>query len=240
MYLVIALSSMVSAIVFSDRETITSRLLAGLFAVITLSAAIMTVYRASFVGFGAFILVAAFAGRDMKKTIAALSVLALTALAIAFMYQPMWDKLLATSSFTVRLYIWDYALSVFSSSPLTGAGLDHFACLIPKGIPDAGQTYYDAHSVYLNVMAQTGLIGLAAVVMIMAGFLRAFFRSHPVTGFGLSLKYGGLGAFLVVFAGGIFDTTLHHEHAVLFSLLTGLFIAHARLPVPAAHDACSR
>jgi O-antigen ligase len=226
MYLVIALSSMVSSVIFSDLETRNSRILLSAFAMITLAAAIMTVFRASFIGFAIFIVFVALAARDVKMKIIVLLVMASITAAAAFLYTPMWDKLLTTQSFIVRLSLWEHALDMFCANPLSGAGMDHFIFTVPQGIPDAGITYYDAHNLYLNIMAQTGLIGLSALILIFYGFLRKFIRSEALSGFGLSLKYGALGGFLVVFVSGIFDSTLHHEHAILFALLMGLFIAN--------------
>jgi O-antigen ligase len=105
-------------------------------------------------------------------------------------------------------------------------GLDHYKSLIPAGVPDAGRTFHDAHSLYFNVAAQMGLLGLSALVFIIIGFIRVFCKKKELSGFGESLKYGALGGFLVTFAGGLFDTTFHHGHAIAFTLLAGLFVAH--------------
>jgi O-antigen ligase len=144
----------------------------------------------------------------------------------AFIYKPMWDKLTFTKSFFTRLYLWEHAIDLLKGSPIVGVGLDHYKGLIPAGVPDAGKTFYDAHSLYMNVAAQMGLLGLSALASIIFGFIRAFSKANELSGFGESLKYGALGGFLVTFGGGLFETTLHHGHAVSFALLMGLFAAH--------------
>jgi O-antigen ligase len=226
MYLVIAFSSMVSTIIFSDKETWRTRLIIGIFMIPVLVAAVFTAYRSSFIGVILFVGAFAFAGGRTKRLLPyAAGMMCIILLAI-FMHKPMWDKLMSTKSFFARLALWEYSIDLFKADPITGAGLDHYKGLIPAGVPDAGKTFYDAHSLYFNVAAQMGLLGLLSLALIIFGFIREFCKTKELPGFGMSLKYGALGGFLVTFAGGLFDTTLNHGHAVAFALLAGLFVAH--------------
>jgi len=228
MYMVIVLTSMVSMIIFSDKETGRSKVIIALLALSVLAAAILTVFRASFIGFILFAVAIFFAGGRARKLMPYAAAMLLIVLVSAFIYKPMWDKLMLTKSFFARLYLWEYALDLFTEHPLAGIGLDHYKGLIPRGVPDAGRTYYDAHNLYLNIAAQMGLFGLISLALIISGFVRGFFKANNLSGFGLALKYGALGGFLVIFTGGLFDTTLHHGHAVAFALLLGLFSAHVK------------
>jgi O-antigen ligase len=229
MYLTIALTSMVSAIIFSDRETWRSRAILAILTIPVLAAAVLTIYRASFIGVILFAFAIAFAGRRTRRLLPYAAAMMCIILLGFFMYKPMWDKLMSTKSFFARLSLWEHAIDFFRANPITGVGLDHYKGLIPAGVPDAGKTFYDAHSLYLNVAAQMGLLGLSALALIIFGFIREFSKTKELSGFGESLKYGALGGFLVTFAGGLFDTTLHHGHAIACALLMGLFVAHESL-----------
>ncbi len=227
MYLIIVLCSMVSTIVLSDRETVSSRIMLGMLAVIVLAASVMTQYRSSFIGLFLLIFLLIFAKRNIKYSlITGISLGSIGLLAI-FMYKPLWNKITTTQSLTARFYLWEGAIDYFKTSPLLGIGPNHYSFLHPAGSPTAGGTNIDAHSIYLNTLAQTGLFGFVALLMIVYGFAREFFKSKLSSDFVLSVKYGALGAFLVTFAGGIFDTTLHHAHGIVFGLLSGLFMAHS-------------
>lgn len=241
MYLNIALTSMASTIIFSNRETWRTRLIIGLFMIPVLVAAVLTVYRASFIGIVLFAFVLVFAGRKTGRLLPHAAAMISIILLAAFIYKPMWDKLPFTKSFFARLSLWESAIDMFRANPITGAGLDHYKGLIPAGVPDAGKTFYDAHSLYLNVASQMGLLGLSALAFIIFGFIRAFCKAKELSGFGESLRYGALGGFLVTFAGGLFDTTLHHGHGVSFALLAGLYLSqHKASEVctenPSKHD----
>jgi len=225
-YMVIALTSMCSTIIFSDRETWRSKVLLGGMGLLVLTAAILAVFRAPFLGFALFIFALLYAGGKRRKLLLYAAALICILLFASFLYSPMWSKLITTKSLVARLYLWEYAFDVFKEHPLVGAGIDHFKCYIPPGVPDAGKTYYDAHSLYMNVAAQMGLLALTSLVFIIVGFFHEFISAKKLSGFGESLKYGALGGFLVTFSGGLFDTTLHHGHAVAFALLMGLFVAH--------------
>jgi O-antigen ligase len=225
-YMVIALTSMYSTIIFSDRESWRSKLIIAILTILVLAASVMTVFRASFIGFILFALALIFARGQLRRLLPFTAALLCILLFSAFLYKPMWDKLMFTDSFFARLYLWEHAIDLFKGSPIVGVGLDHYKGLIPAGVPDAGKTFYDAHSLYLNVASQMGLFGLTSLGLIIVGFFREFIMAKNTSGFGESLKYGALGGFLVTFAGGLGDTTLHHGHAIAFTLLLGLFVAH--------------
>jgi len=240
MYLIIVLASMISTIVLSDKETKLSKASIGMFALIILSASVMTEYRSSFIGLFLFLFMIIFARRSMKYSLVVATVLIPLCSVTIFLYKPLWNKLLVTNSLISRLYIWKDAIVLFKEHPYFGIGPNHFAYLMPPGSPDAGARYYDAHNIYLQTASQIGVFGLIGLFLIMYGFLREFIGSKSLSHFGLSLKYGALGGVLVTFAGGIFDTTLHHCHAIAFALLLGLFIGNIQKHSTARETATKR
>jgi len=226
MYLLIVLSSMVGTIILSDRETKRCRILLGIFSLILLIASVLTLFRGSFLGFFIFLFVMLFARKRLKNSLALAAGVVMSCFLAVFLYKPLWNKLLShnTDSMVSRFYIWDDAINYFRNNPFFGIGLNHFRSLLPIGCPEAGAIYYDAHNIYLQTASQMGIFGLAALLVLGYGFLLEFFRAKPMSNFGLSLKYGALGGFLITFVTGMFDTTLHHGHAIVFTLLMGLFI----------------
>lgn len=225
MFFVIVISSMISSAIFSDRETRASRAVLGAFVLAALLATVMTAMRASFLALFLFMLLLLPRYRRARLFLpAALGVSSLLSLAL-FLYKPMWSKLFSFESLNSRSRIWRHAFDLFREHPLTGVGLNHFQYTFPADYafsPEAGRTYYDAHSIYFQVASQMGLPGLIALLIMLAGFLYGFRKVRASDGFTRSIQYGALGGFLVIFFSGIFDTTLHHEHAIVFTLLAGL------------------
>ncbi|MBZ0157204.1 MAG: O-antigen ligase family protein [Alphaproteobacteria bacterium] len=225
MFFVIVLSSMISSAALSDRETRASRVVLGAFILVTLIATVMTAMRASFLALFVFMLFLLARRRRTNLFLpVTLGISSLFSLAL-FLYKPMWSKLFSFQSLISRSEIWQHAFSVFLEHPFTGIGLNHFKYTFPADYsfsPEAGRTYYDAHNLYLQVTSQMGLPGLAILLLMLAGFLYGFRKVRASDGFTGAVQYGALGGFLVTFFSGIFDTTLHHEHAIAFTLLAGL------------------
>lgn len=64
-----------------------------------------------------------------------------------------------------RLSIWQAALQIIDRFPLTGVGpfeFSHLYALVRA--PDGDATAFHAHSVYLTLLAETGIVGIAAAV----------------------------------------------------------------------------
>src|SRR5688500_3965294 len=91
-----------------------------------------------------------------------------------------------------RLLVWKDAVNTFSADPVTGRGL---------GAGAAGVTYQnsdgtwslltDAHNVFLNVAAESGTIGLVALLLLIVAVLRTAFAGD--TSGDLRLVRVGLG-----------------------------------------------
>jgi O-antigen ligase len=73
---------------------------------------------------------------------------------------------------------WRWALDVFAQHPLTGVGLDNLRYQPNAPYMDAAQTLraVDAQNLYLNVLAELGLIGALAVFVALAGAVRRAWR----------------------------------------------------------------
>jgi O-antigen ligase len=115
-----------------------------------------------------------------------------------------------------RLDFWDAAVSMFQANPLLGVGLNNFdvayVSLERTGrsfLPGTGLAPPEtAHNLYLNTLAEQGLVGIAALLLLVlaAGRLTLALRRSDdprVRGFGLGLLAAGV-ALLV---SNLFDVT---------------------------------
>jgi O-antigen ligase len=143
-----------------------------------------------------------------------------------------------------REAIWPGALTAFLRYPLCGVGVDNFGALTEARVLEwAGQGYrlFDysvyrhfghAHSLYLNTLAERGLAGFLALLAFLFAAARLLWRRRPSADtdpLDATLWSGALGAWLVTTLGGLFNTTLHHEHALLTLLLIGLLVGADRV-----------
>ncbi|MFN3395439.1 MAG: O-antigen ligase family protein [Thermodesulfovibrionales bacterium] len=185
--------------------------------------------RASFLGLFAFFI----SSLNLKKASrpAFLFIIGFVFLTLMVLYsdRSMWQKLFLFQSMISRLDIWRGATSIFLENPLTGVGLNHFNFRFPPNHPiEPNNTVYDAHSLYFQTASQMGLFGILSLIIIFYGFIKGWSRLQGSTGFSKALKYSSLGAFLVIAITGLFDTTLHHEHAMAFSLISGLALGNIK------------
>jgi putative inorganic carbon (HCO3(-)) transporter len=95
-----------------------------------------------------------------------------------------------------RLTLWEDAMSLFSSNPITGTGLNTYAYLDRVG------AYRDTHNIYVKVLVETGVIGFALFLWLMwtsfrAGWLlfrRTTERFHKALGLGLAVSIVSMAA----------------------------------------------
>lgn len=236
MYLIIVIASMAGTLVFSDRESPVSKAAIGIAASITIVASVMTTMRTSFLALFLFTAVLVFKHwrRTSVKVLSCVLLVVITA--SVYFYKPMFLKLFMTQSLISRSYIWQHAFTLFKENPLTGIGLNHFRYTFPSNyIHEPNATYFDAHNVYLQAASQIGLFGVLSLLLIICGFILTHERNQMSTGFQKGIKYSALGGFLVTFVGGILDTTLHHEHAIVFTLLLGFLFGSLKAATDDKH-----
>ena len=229
MYLVISITSMLSTIIFAKQEGKGLKIIIGALALITMMATVRTSMRTSFLALFLFLLILIF---NNKKRIARIisSTLVGSFALFVLLYEPMRQKFFITTSFFSRLHLWQHALNLFEKNLFWGIGLNHFKYTFPLNyyyLPEAGVSYFDAHSLYLQTASQMGLAGLVAIAMVGFGFLSRWLRLRELNPLQNSLKYAALGGFCVIFIGGILDTTLHHQQAIAFAFLTGLLFGYS-------------
>lgn len=226
MFLNIMLASMLSTLLFSDKKGLSGRVALSTGIVIILVASVMTLSRASMIGLIVYVAILILSRRRIGKS---LLIFAGIFIASVFVYKTMWSKLFSMQSMLTRIDIWGHAFEYFINNPIAGIGLNNFVHTLPMDFPvDPGDTVYDAHSLYLQIASEMGTAGIIALGLVIAGFIKIWVNLRPSDSFGKALRFGAMGAFLIIAVTGLLDTTLHHEHAIAFTMMAGLMLGYHR------------
>ena len=142
------------------------------------------------------IVFALFFSKKHKVSIAlgvSLALIGLLSLAYSFVPQVslVFDRLFADNGdpLSGRNHIWSYAIQMFESSPVIGKGFLSFNAYInAQGFRYYGMYWnYQAHNVYLQLLAELGIIGLlifvALICVLLVGLIRIFLTWKNVKGF---------------------------------------------------------
>jgi putative inorganic carbon (HCO3(-)) transporter len=87
------------------------------------------------------------------------------------------------AEFGDRPAVWRASLQLIASRPLLGYGPDTFGLVFPHfQIANLHQQWDKAHAETLQVAATQGVVGLAAYVLLLAAFVRAFWRGRRNAG----------------------------------------------------------
>jgi O-antigen ligase len=83
-----------------------------------------------------------------------------------------------------RLWIWDTALNMVAAHPFTGVGVGAFQAVYDQysTMPDdvfRGSLVYHAHQLYVGIAAETGLIGLLALCVVVGLAVRWYAMAMP-------------------------------------------------------------
>jgi O-antigen ligase len=141
-----------------------------------------------------------------------------------------------------RISIWRRALIAWEIYPWFGVGINNFSAItdeiVRKRIQEKGGIYRreayvganHAHSLYLNTLAERGIIGGGVFVAVFIGWLSTLLRNAPpVNGPNSNLEWalwgGSLASWFIVVLSGLANTSFHHEIALLALLLLGGWLA---------------
>lgn len=141
--------------------------------------------------------------------------------------------------FEARSKIWRSAVLTWQQHPFFGTGIKNYGVVsidqLMHWCKQSGKDcteemympYAHGHSLYLNTLAERGLFGLLVIMANIAVLAYLVYQHRP--GPPRSNQYTMLwtGAFGVIFLNlliGLFNTTLHHEHAMLSAIVVGLFL----------------
>ena len=139
--------------------------------------------------------------------------------------------------------VWRMSLVAWERYPVFGVGMDNYSLITLERVKtwreEAGKRYERAdfaqfphgHSIYLNTLAERGVIGFAVLVAVLLAWLvwLARFRPRPADDDLDWLLWGcAASAWFVTAAAGTVNTTLHHEHGILAALLLGLWLSRRK------------
>ncbi|MEC5385510.1 O-antigen ligase family protein [Uliginosibacterium sp. H3] len=139
-----------------------------------------------------------------------------------------------------RLQSLQTAIELMHQNPLTGAGPANFNAASPELVRtwvEARQETFQreryffsshAHGLFANTLGERGLLGEGILLTLLIGWTIALLRRRPArdASFSHALSWGaGFAGWSVVFVGGLFNTTLHHEHGMLAMMGLGLLLA---------------
>jgi O-antigen ligase len=139
--------------------------------------------------------------------------------------------------------VWRLALLAWERYPLAGVGIDNYdlitheraeAWRAEKGEdydPNLYARYGHGHSLYLNTLAERGVIGLVPLLAVLAAWLIFLLRHRPppqAPDHDWLLWGSAAAAWMVTTAAGLVNTTLRHEHGILAVLLLGLWLSQLR------------
>ena len=176
--------------------------------------------------------------------LAGVAVVAAAAIALgAQVMQKQEVNVAADNVLSFRDGIWRAGLVAWERYPLFGVGMDNWGRITPERLktwraeagkdydPNAYYTSSHAHSLYVNTLAERGVVGAAALFLVLAAWGVFLFRYRPRrdTPDDECLLWGAAAsAWMVTLGVGLVNTTLHHEHGLLAALLLGMWLS--RLP----------
>ena len=120
----------------------------------------------------------------------------------------------ADTSVSMRMDMWLAALQMTADHPLLGIGWGAFKYVYPvynELIQEAGITIFHAHNMYLNIMAETGILGFTAYFWLYFGivwYAIRFLHRYAGTPFDRALVMAVAGAMLAVAVSGFSDYDL--------------------------------
>lgn len=147
--------------------------------------------------------------------------------------------------FQARIKIWRSAILMWKQYPAFGVGIKNYDqitldellhwCAEKSGScqPDAYLPYAHGHSLYINTLAERGLFGLLVVLVniFALSYLVYQYRPGPLAGDDYKMIWlGAFGAIFINLVIGLFNTTLHHENALLSVILIGLYLGKIDRP----------
>jgi len=132
-----------------------------------------------------------------------------------------------------RLGFWKKAISIIRSSPVYGTGLNTYTRIIKRN-PDQ-KTWWYAHNCYLQMAAETGLLGLTCFLWMVFVLLRQGLNHcrHIKDSWPLTILQGAVAGLFGFLAQSFFDNTFYTvQLGVLMWLLFGLTVTVMRLNPP--------
>jgi putative inorganic carbon (HCO3(-)) transporter len=129
-----------------------------------------------------------------------------------------------------RLAHWRAAWRMFERAPWLGVGTGQYAAVYPTvAVPRWEDPLGHAHNILLNVMAEGGLLALAAYLGLMAAAVWTTWRAaRGAHGLQRAVTLGSLGMMGHLLAHNMVDNLYVHEMYLLIAMLLGMVLAQQR------------
>jgi O-antigen ligase len=230
----VALIPVAAAVALTRRQPAWLRLLGGVGLLLAVPALAFTFTRGAIVALvvGSLLWLAVVRPRLLLPVAAIAVVLGLAATPTVL--KDRFEGSRTSGELSMRTDVWAEALEIYSEHPVLGVGVNNFsrAYALPTTSVEGSQRRlfsdgdglsipFDAHNLYLNLLAETGVIGLAAFALFAALAVAAAVRgtrlNDPVA---RSASLGTGAALIIVGVHNLVDLTLLTELAIpLFALL---------------------
>lgn len=210
-----------------------SRVLSRSCLVLATIALVLTQSRGGLLAFVAILFISAYLlAPDQKARLRWIAAAALFSIAGAVVAGSIFERLAGVDSFTeiTRLAIWAGGWLIFAGHPIAGVGYGNFKTALPAAISVPDGFMLDAHNLYLELLAETGIIGFIAFAVLIVVCLRYARRiqrqsSGPmqcVVGFAVFAAIGG------ILVHGTVEYVFHNspQCAALFFLALALLASH--------------
>ena len=148
-----------------------------------------------------------------------------------------------------RLLISNMGFAAWERYPWLGVGLGNYSTISVEGVQawrqlagkpfDAAQYVgtNHAHSLYVNTLAERGVVGALALAVVLLAWAVWLVRRRPRAA-DSDLQWllwgGSLSGWVITIVAGVANTTLHHEHGILATLLLGLWLTNLPRQAPRA------
>ncbi|MEP7200015.1 MAG: O-antigen ligase family protein, partial [Chloroflexota bacterium] len=123
-----------------------------------------------------------------------------------------------------RMAHWFAAWNMFADFPWLGVGIGNYGVVYPNyGLREWPFSLGHAHNFYLNMLAESGLIGLVFYLVLVASALGyAWTVARRSVGIWRVVALGALGALVAMTAHNLFDNLYVHGMNIQFAFLMGV------------------
>lgn len=141
--------------------------------------------------------------------------------------------------FEARADIWRSAFLTWQQYPLFGVGIKNYDRVTLEQLmqwcvqtrtdcnEDNYMPYAHGHNLYLNTLAERGVFGFLVLMINILALSYLVYKYRPGSQDNEQYRMIWIGAFATILLNlsiGVFNTTLHHEHAMLSAILLGLLL----------------